>query len=430
MIRLKSIIIEGFKTEDRVIEINFSSNNVSVLYGMNGCGKTTLLRIINAILDKQESILLNENINKIILLYSVDDIIKKVIINKTEYIVKDETSKDNLLSVKIGYDWSQLQNSELLGVSSILFGVNRGITSTYNISEENIFNIISSTRFVNNFIRREELSAFSNLLSRHINLSQRRRRPYTIKNSDTFSSRVLSLDNVDMAVIEEILIKRFKLAKFVSTERVQKALFDTLADAFNSVNNDNVDLEKLSTMLIANKEKLLEVLRQIEENTLRDKIILILSESDIRKILDECNKNILLTKLIYNMSLELEKEETLLQSIKILKDVFNDHIGPDKYLEIDENKIEVIFKNSSSIHSIYNLSSGERQLLILLTIFIVEGNDKDFLMIDEPELSLNIKWQRRLLPLLSELAPKAQIIVASHSPSIAKENINYLVEMR
>ena len=45
-------------------------------------------------------------------------------------------------------------------------------------------------------------------------------------------------------------------------------------------------------------------------------------------------------------------------------------------------------------------------------------------------LKFRLIWQRKLLPLLSELAPNAEIIVASHSPSIAKENSNYLVELR
>mgnify|MGYP005779253465 FL=1 len=51
-------------------------------------------------------------------------------------------------------------------------------------------------------------------------------------------------------------------------------------------------------------------------------------------------------------------------------------------------------------------------------------------MVDEPEISLNMVWQRKLLPLLNELAPNAEIIVASHSPSITRANSKYLVELR
>ena len=64
----------------------------------------------------------------------------------------------------------------------------------------------------------------------------------------------------------------------------------------------------------------------------------------------------------------------------------------------------------------------------MLTIFVIEGSNRQIFMVDEPEISLNMKWQKKLLP-LHELAPNAEIIVASHSPSIAHENSQYLVEL-
>lgn len=104
--------------------------------------------------------------------------------------------------------------------------------------------------------------------------------------------------------------------------------------------------------------------------------------------------------------------------------------GDVKYLKISEEEAIVGFHSSDETHRISALSSGERHLLVLLTIFVIEGNRRQLFMVDEPELSLNMNWQRKLLPLLSELAPNAEIVVASHSPSIAKANSNYLVELR
>jgi len=261
-------------------------------------------------------------------------------------------------------------------------------------------------------------------------MNQRRRRGVRIKDSIDFSDSVLTIDNVEMNAIEQLLIERYSLAKQVSVMRVQKALFDTLADACNSTKDDNIDLNQLKELLIKNKEKLINTLNQIESNTLSDKIISILSENDIEIIVKECDDNPLLTKLIVNMSMELEKEEGLLQSVRTLKEVFDDYIGPRKSIEIDEDGVIIKFNGSDEKHTIANLSSGERHLLVLLTVFIIEGRERNILMIDEPEISLNLKWQRKLMPLLSELAPNAQIIVASHSPSIAKADSRYLVELR
>ena len=113
-----------------------------------------------------------------------------------------------------------------------------------------------------------------------------------------------------------------------------------------------------------------------------------------------------------------------------LEEIFNEYIGPEKYLQITEEKVNVKFNSSKETHKIGALSSGERHLLVLLTIFVIEGNRRHLFMVDEPEISLNMIWQRKLLPLLSELAPNAEIVVASHSPSIAKANSNFLVELR
>lgn len=128
--------------------------------------------------------------------------------------------------------------------------------------------------------------------------------------------------------------------------------------------------------------------------------------------------------------LQLNKETEYIQAVNRLEEIFNDYIGPEKYLQITEENVIVKFHSSEESHKIGFLSSGERHLLVLLTIFVIEGNNRQLFMIDEPEISLNMIWQRQLLPLLSELAPNAEIIVASHSPSVARENSNYLVELR
>ena len=65
-----------------------------------------------------------------------------------------------------------------------------------------------------------------------------------------------------------------------------------------------------------------------------------------------------------------------------------------------------------------------------LMLVLFEGQDRNFLIIDEPEISLNIKWQRELMSIFSTLLPKTQIIVASHSPALAKRNPNFLSELK
>jgi len=64
------------------------------------------------------------------------------------------------------------------------------------------------------------------------------------------------------------------------------------------------------------------------------------------------------------------------------------------------------------------LSSGEIKLLLIFMICIFVENIR--IIIDEPEISLSIIWQERLLPdLIKET--DASIIVATHSPAIIRD---------
>ena len=66
----------------------------------------------------------------------------------------------------------------------------------------------------------------------------------------------------------------------------------------------------------------------------------------------------------------------------------------------------------------YQLSSGEKQMLIILLTVLVEDDQPYVLFMDEPEISLHIEWQKRLIDLCVELNPNVQIILTTHSPAI------------
>ena len=66
----------------------------------------------------------------------------------------------------------------------------------------------------------------------------------------------------------------------------------------------------------------------------------------------------------------------------------------------------------------YQLSSGEKQLLIILLTVLVEDDQPYVLFMDEPEVSLHIEWQKRLIDLVVELNPNVQLIMTTHSPAV------------
>lgn len=66
----------------------------------------------------------------------------------------------------------------------------------------------------------------------------------------------------------------------------------------------------------------------------------------------------------------------------------------------------------------YQLSSGEKQMLVILLTVLVEDQQPYVLFMDEPEVSLHVDWQQQLIDLVLELNPNVQIILTTHSPAL------------
>lgn len=64
------------------------------------------------------------------------------------------------------------------------------------------------------------------------------------------------------------------------------------------------------------------------------------------------------------------------------------------------------------------LSSGEKQLLLILVTVFLQEEKPNVLLMDEPEISLHISWQDQLIGLIRELNPCCQLILTTHSPNI------------
>ncbi|GAB02145.1 hypothetical protein ACT4_025_01070 [Acinetobacter sp. NBRC 100985] len=75
------------------------------------------------------------------------------------------------------------------------------------------------------------------------------------------------------------------------------------------------------------------------------------------------------------------------------------------------------------------LSSGEKQLLIILGQALLQEQKQTIYIADEPELSLHLKWQTSLTNAITTLNPKAQIIFATHSPDIVAAQQNKVIRM-
>lgn len=85
---------------------------------------------------------------------------------------------------------------------------------------------------------------------------------------------------------------------------------------------------------------------------------------------------------------------------------------------IVRNSNEILFSQYGETLQPYMLSSGEKQMLVILLTALVQENRPGVMLMDEPEISLHIEWQQRLITLIRTLNPNTQIILCTHSPAI------------
>jgi predicted ATP-binding protein involved in virulence len=77
------------------------------------------------------------------------------------------------------------------------------------------------------------------------------------------------------------------------------------------------------------------------------------------------------------------------------------------------------------------LSSGESQLVVILThlAFNPAAQADNVFIVDEPELSLHLRWQELFVPAIRTLNPQLQVILATHSPAIISDNLEQCVDL-
>lgn len=86
--------------------------------------------------------------------------------------------------------------------------------------------------------------------------------------------------------------------------------------------------------------------------------------------------------------------------------------------KIVRSKNEIVFEQEGRQLLPYRLSSGEKQMLVILLTVLVQDKQPCVLLMDEPEVSLHIEWQQRIISIIREMNPYAQIILTTHSPAM------------
>lgn len=136
--------------------------------------------------------------------------------------------------------------------------------------------------------------------------------------------------------------------------------------------------------------------------------------------------------------LNIEIETALHPLFKLTKEIKKDFINKleevlnyffkdsDKRIALDNDELIVYLKkgNEEETISMEYLSSGERQLIYTFIMVVMASESGIPILMDEPEISLHLKWQRDFLKKISEVNSNSQIIIVTHSPAIIMDGWN------
>lgn len=126
----------------------------------------------------------------------------------------------------------------------------------------------------------------------------------------------------------------------------------------------------------------------------------------------------LLWLYLEDMDKKLSGFNTLLEKIEVLTEMINSRFL-NKDFKIDREK-GFVFKTRGTPIPLESLSSGEQHELVLSFELLFRVKRGSLILIDEPELSLHVAWQHRFLEDLRRISELAGLdfLVATHSPQI------------
>lgn len=143
------------------------------------------------------------------------------------------------------------------------------------------------------------------------------------------------------------------------------------------------------------------------------------------------NTRKILTLYVFDSVQKLEVFNALLAKIETFLGIINKRFQ-FKTLTLDKDKGFVLTDFRGQPLEPNDLSSGEQHELVLIYELLFKTKPNSLLLIDEPEISLHIAWQKHVLPDLKQIISLApmDVILATHSPQLASGSLGLIETLR
>lgn len=432
-----------FNHFDYDIEFNES---VTIIHGSNGCGKTTMLRILDALFNKKVDILKTTEFKFLKILFSDDTSLK--VERKSMHI---DNNDDAIGIIYLEYD--------------LFDGKNNNVYNSFEESEDYIATIKRFLRGLRPFPWLERVSDvewYDRRVDRTMTteevVSQFGAMIYKRYGKDDFDDIP---ENV-AAVLDEIDIRLISADRLTVQKRIERQYGE---DNIKIERRVDIIAEELSMRIQRNIQEYAQIsqakdrtfpLRAIKQeytmlsvDEIKTKVFELetkrkefIDTGILEKEKDDININELVNAITegnrQNLSLYVTDTEEKLNALSSLSSSINLFRGLiDKSFNhktiIFNKEYGFKFKTTYSEAEVLprNLSSGEQHELVMFYDWIFNTTSKTLILIDEPELSLHIKWQLSYVDELLKIINNSgfSAVLATHSPQIINDKWDLTVSL-
>lgn len=416
-------------------KINFDEQ-ITFLYGSNGCGKTTVLNILASIVTGKLYNLADYTFRKIILDYvDGNDNCKKIELNIE---ISDKTTrKMNVLFEQGNFSIDDIDNlKEKLFRKAEEDSLDRIFYSIYPFSEEikKVFNYVylPLSRYGNDTYNMS--GDYYHYINRRRYFIQQQN-PYNtyLNESLQYVAELIRNSCMNINIQENKINDKFRKDVLSSSIRVSSDM--PIGKIFKEIDQCKWD------DVLKSKEVYIKTLKEIGvfDGNLQNKIEQFFFEFEEAYKDYQSHSNdkefgikidfawqyaeFLKIKSIAALAKENEKIKENVRKpkenfLEVINDFFNSS-GSDKKIMINSEG-RVYFDAHSRKLRLTDLSSGEKQIIITFAslIFGLKGKNRGIFIVDEPEASLHLEWQSKFVPAILRTNKNVQLIFATHSPEL------------
>lgn len=413
-------------------DVDFNED-ITFLYGSNGCGKTTILNIVTSIVTGKIYELFFYDFKIIKLKYSNNDNVD---------VIEIKRKQDDKNRLKIIFEG---RNETISKLDNLNFqSSRRKILLKEYFHENNILNDIS--RLFNYVYLPLSRSAY-------VDPIRSSRKNFWIEEEEIeeelYVTKDASLTRVQELIVNKILTINNEVNRLNNNfrDKILKTSINiysekkNFSDIINEIENSNEEkileiqesylnimtnlklinereIEKYNNFFSSYIKKYEQITEENDEKVKHFPINLVLQYSEISKI-----------RKVVELAQQMEKDKKQAEKpLELFCSTLNSFLSRAGDIDSKNIIIETIgqpgvyFKipNNQNKLSVQKLSSGEKQLIIFFANLIFGVNDRKngIFIVDEPELSLHLTWQKLFIEQTLKINNNIQLIFATHSPEI------------